>query len=306
MSIGLEFGELNTAAQTVADSIGPLDEMLTALSDSIAASATGFKGQAASGLGEAIGAWFDIAATLGPTLQSYAHGARHHLRRARGQRGRAGLVVHRPRRTPRRWPVSDRGLVVRQGSLSEMEEAMSTATSSITDHLTTHPRRGQHADRRVDRGDAVAPGPARLRAPAARGHHPAHPGPRRHQGRRRDVPRRRAGDRGRERRDRRLSAPGPGSAFPIRARRFRATMGDDVADPQTSRGHRGLGGPDRLDRGRSAVRAVRRHHRLSRRGHARRPSVGQTRSPWCARTATPRCALATSSPVWTAAPSPCG
>jgi uncharacterized protein YukE len=72
MSIGLEFGELNTAAQTVADSIGPLNEMLTALSDSIAASATGFKGQAASGLGEAIGAWFDTAATLGPTLQSYA------------------------------------------------------------------------------------------------------------------------------------------------------------------------------------------------------------------------------------------
>jgi chromosome segregation ATPase len=33
--------------------------------------------------------------------------------------------------------VSERGLVVRQGSLSEMEEAMSTATTSITDHLTS-------------------------------------------------------------------------------------------------------------------------------------------------------------------------
>ena len=33
--------------------------------------------------------------------------------------------------------MSDRGLVVQQGSLTEMEEAMSSATSAITDHLTT-------------------------------------------------------------------------------------------------------------------------------------------------------------------------
>ncbi|MET0524865.1 MAG: WXG100 family type VII secretion target [Nocardioides sp.] len=72
MSIGLEFGELNQAAQTVADAIGPVGDMLTTLSDSVAASATGFKGQAASGLGEAIGAWFDVASTLGPALQQYA------------------------------------------------------------------------------------------------------------------------------------------------------------------------------------------------------------------------------------------
>jgi uncharacterized protein YukE len=72
MSIGLEFGELNTAAQTVAEAIGPLSEMLTTLSDSVAASATGFKGQAASGLGEAIGAWFDVATRLGPVMQQYA------------------------------------------------------------------------------------------------------------------------------------------------------------------------------------------------------------------------------------------
>jgi uncharacterized protein YukE len=72
MSIGLEFGELNSAAQTVAESIGPLSDLLTTLSDSVAASATGFKGQAASGLGEAIGAWFDVATTLGPVLQQYA------------------------------------------------------------------------------------------------------------------------------------------------------------------------------------------------------------------------------------------
>jgi uncharacterized protein YukE len=72
MSIGLEFGELNTAAQTVAEAIGPLGDMLTTLSESVAASATGFKGQAASGLGEALGTWFDVASTLGPALQQYA------------------------------------------------------------------------------------------------------------------------------------------------------------------------------------------------------------------------------------------
>jgi uncharacterized protein YukE len=72
MSIGFEFGELNTAAQTVADAIGPLGDLLTTLSDSVAASSTGFKGQAATGLGEALGAWFDVASTLGPALQQYA------------------------------------------------------------------------------------------------------------------------------------------------------------------------------------------------------------------------------------------
>jgi chromosome segregation ATPase len=33
--------------------------------------------------------------------------------------------------------VSDRGLVVHQASLTEMEEAMTSATSAIADHLTT-------------------------------------------------------------------------------------------------------------------------------------------------------------------------
>ena len=136
MSIGLEFGELDTAAQTVADSIGPLNEMLTALSDSIAASATGFKGQAASGLGEAIG--------RGSTSRQRSDRPCRATRRrspspppSTRSTTASRSLVHRPRRTPRRWPVSERGLVVRQGSLSEMEEAMSTATSSITEHLTS-------------------------------------------------------------------------------------------------------------------------------------------------------------------------
>ena len=65
MSIGLEFGELQPPPPRPSPTpSAPLQRRcFTALSDSIAArSATGFKGQAASGLGEAIGAWFDTAA----------------------------------------------------------------------------------------------------------------------------------------------------------------------------------------------------------------------------------------------------
>jgi hypothetical protein len=72
MSIGLEFGELNEAAATVAAAVEPVNQLLTSLSDSVAASATGFSGQAAAGLGEALGAWFDVANTLGPILEGYA------------------------------------------------------------------------------------------------------------------------------------------------------------------------------------------------------------------------------------------
>ena len=72
MSIGLEFGELNRAAITVAETIEPVQAVLTTLSDSVSVSAAGFKGQAATGLGEALGAWFEVANTLGPVLQGYS------------------------------------------------------------------------------------------------------------------------------------------------------------------------------------------------------------------------------------------
>lgn len=72
MSISLEFPELENAAQTVAAGIQPLNEILIELSDRVETAATGFKGQAAAGLGEALGAWFEVAGTLGPILEGYA------------------------------------------------------------------------------------------------------------------------------------------------------------------------------------------------------------------------------------------
>lgn len=69
MSISLEFGELNAAARTVAETIEPAQAVLTDLSDTVASAAAGFQGQAATGLGEALGAWFEAANALGPVLQ---------------------------------------------------------------------------------------------------------------------------------------------------------------------------------------------------------------------------------------------
>jgi len=72
MSISLEYGELHDAATTVSEGIQPLSALLTELSDSIGAASDGFQGQAASGLGEALTAWFEVAKTLGPIMESYA------------------------------------------------------------------------------------------------------------------------------------------------------------------------------------------------------------------------------------------
>lgn len=72
VSISLEFPEMARAAQQVADGVPPLNDLLTALGGTIETAATGFRGQAATGLGEALGAWFDAAGTLGPILEGYA------------------------------------------------------------------------------------------------------------------------------------------------------------------------------------------------------------------------------------------
>ena len=72
MSIGLEYGELRDAARTVVEGIGPLSDLLTELSDGVAAGSDGFQGRAASGLGEALTAWFEVAQTLGPIMEAYA------------------------------------------------------------------------------------------------------------------------------------------------------------------------------------------------------------------------------------------
>jgi uncharacterized protein YukE len=72
MSISLEYGELRDAARTVAEGIAPLSDLLTELMDSIGSASDGFQGQAAAGLGEALTAWFGVAQTLGPVMESYA------------------------------------------------------------------------------------------------------------------------------------------------------------------------------------------------------------------------------------------
>ena len=72
MSISLEYGEISAAAQTVADGVQPLQDVLTELSTAVETAATGFKGQAAAGMGEALTAWFEVASTLGPILEAYS------------------------------------------------------------------------------------------------------------------------------------------------------------------------------------------------------------------------------------------
>lgn len=72
MSISLEFAELQTAAQLVAEGVRPLSDVLTELSDTIGVAADGFQGQAATGLGDALTAWFEVAQTLGPILEGYS------------------------------------------------------------------------------------------------------------------------------------------------------------------------------------------------------------------------------------------
>lgn len=72
MSISLEFHQLERAAHTVAAGVPPLNDLLAELSGSVETAATGFRGQAATGLGEALGAWFEAAAELGPALEGYA------------------------------------------------------------------------------------------------------------------------------------------------------------------------------------------------------------------------------------------
>lgn len=72
MSISLEFHEMEEAARAVAAGVEPLNTVLTELSGSIETASAGFAGQAAAGLGEALGAWLEAAATLGPVLEGYA------------------------------------------------------------------------------------------------------------------------------------------------------------------------------------------------------------------------------------------
>ncbi len=72
MTVGLVYPEMQAAAQAVADAVEPLQTTLRDLGADVETAAAGFKGQAAAGFGEAIGAWFDVAITLGPILEGYS------------------------------------------------------------------------------------------------------------------------------------------------------------------------------------------------------------------------------------------
>jgi uncharacterized protein YukE len=72
MTIGLTYGEPSTAAHTLIESIGPLQQTLTATAERVETVAPGFSGAAAVGLVEALTAWFESAGTLGPVLQEYS------------------------------------------------------------------------------------------------------------------------------------------------------------------------------------------------------------------------------------------
>lgn len=99
MTIGLEFEQLNDAALTIAEGIGPAQDILTALSDTIGGSSAGFQGQAAAGLGEALTAWFEVAGTLSPILDGYAMAimqtANEHRVNDTGQAERMGRLIDR-------------------------------------------------------------------------------------------------------------------------------------------------------------------------------------------------------------------
>jgi HAMP domain-containing protein len=72
MTIGLDLGEPSAAALTVAVAIEPLQTLLTDLSDAAGLAGGGFRGSAAAGLGAALTAWFEVAASLSPILDAYS------------------------------------------------------------------------------------------------------------------------------------------------------------------------------------------------------------------------------------------
>lgn len=99
MTIGLELEQLNDAAIAISEGIGPVQDILTSLSDQVSAASTGFRGEAATGLGEALGAWYDVAASLAPILDGYAQAimqtANEHRVNDVGQAERMGALIQR-------------------------------------------------------------------------------------------------------------------------------------------------------------------------------------------------------------------
>lgn len=105
MTIGLELEQLSDAAILLAEGIGPVHDILTSLSDEVAAASAGFRGEAAAGLGEALSAWFDVASSLAPILEGYAQAimqtANEHRVNDAGQAERMGALMERLEGGPR-------------------------------------------------------------------------------------------------------------------------------------------------------------------------------------------------------------
>lgn len=100
MAVGLVYSEMQAAAQAVAEAVEPLQTTLRELGATIETEAgKGFRGQAAAGLGEAVGEWFDVAVTLGPILDAYAqhltYVAQEHATNDVTQAERAGQLADR-------------------------------------------------------------------------------------------------------------------------------------------------------------------------------------------------------------------
>ncbi|WP_435747283.1 WXG100 family type VII secretion target [Nocardioides sp. SYSU DS0663] len=72
MNIELSVGQQTTAALTVQEAVTTFNTCLQRLSDGVASGGQGFRGNAAAAFGEALTAWFEAAAELGPALQQYA------------------------------------------------------------------------------------------------------------------------------------------------------------------------------------------------------------------------------------------
>ena len=68
----LEIGAQSRAAGLVMGAIDPINATLSDLNSAVAGAADGFRGAAASGLAEALTAWFDAAGELAPVLAEYA------------------------------------------------------------------------------------------------------------------------------------------------------------------------------------------------------------------------------------------
>ena len=68
----LELGAQTRAAQLVVDGMADVMEPVQALSNTIVASASGFRGQSSAALGQALQSWFEVVNRLPDVLGGYA------------------------------------------------------------------------------------------------------------------------------------------------------------------------------------------------------------------------------------------